>query len=156
MSANHHHTAPETLSTVDSVESVDRRGFLVRSAMLAATAAIAGSCSSSPFGIELDQEVTVSLSDYPELAQTGGVAILRGTNAAIALVNLGNDSYASLSLICPHQGGRLSLSGTQFVCPLHGARFAENGQWVGGHASRQMYEYRTSYDAVSNTLTIAP
>jgi Rieske Fe-S protein len=139
-----------------SSPTLDRRAFLSRSATLGVLAALAGSCSPSPFGPELGGPLTVSLSDYPELAVVDGVARVRGTDAPIALVNVGGGTYLALSLVCPHQGGQISWRGTAFVCSAHGATFAEDGQWIGGHSAGPMRLYGTSYDAVAGTVTIAP
>ncbi|MGD8282310.1 MAG: twin-arginine translocation signal domain-containing protein, partial [Gemmatimonadota bacterium] len=52
----------------DADQPLDRRGFLTRSAALAVLAALAGSCSvPSPVAPQLTTDLTVSLSDYPEL-----------------------------------------------------------------------------------------
>jgi Rieske Fe-S protein len=135
---------------------LDRRGFLTRSVALAAMAVLAGACSSSPFGVNFNQPITVKLADYPALDQVGGVARLNDTNVPIAVANLGSGDYTALSLICPHQGGPISWRGDAFVCALHGATFADDGHWIGGQPTGHMHEYNTSYDATAGTLTISP
>ena len=136
---------------------IDRRGFLSRSATLGVLAALAGSCMPSPVGPQaLSGPVTVSLSDYPELAAVDGVARVRGTDAPIALVNLGGGDYLALSLVCPHQGGSLAWRGDAFVCAVHGATFSDTGQWIGGQPASSMRQYLVSYDATAGTITITP
>jgi Rieske Fe-S protein len=155
-----HTCPPDTVRRLpmlgDVSSSMDRRGFLTQSVALAAMAVLAGACSSSPFGVNFNQPVTVKLADYPALSQVGGVARLNDTNVPIALANLGNDSYAALSLICPHQGGPISWRGDAFVCALHGATFADDGHWIGGQPTGHMHEYSTSYDATAGTVTVSP
>jgi len=136
--------------------ALDRKGFLARSAVLAAVAALAGSCKTAPFGLQLDRTVMVNLADYPELSQVGGVAVLQGVNVPIAVANLGPSQYVALSLICPHQGGSISWNGTDFMCAVHGATFAEDGHWIGGQSTSNMYEYKTSYDSVAGSVTVSP
>jgi Rieske Fe-S protein len=46
-------------------------------------------------------------------------------------------------------------SGSRFVCPVHGATFDLNGNWIGGQPTSNMRQYATTYDAASNTLTIS-
>ncbi len=140
----------------DGQPVLDRRGFLARSAVLAAVAALAGSCKTAPFGLQLDRTVTVRLADYPELSQVGGVAVLQGVNVPIAMVNLGPNQYVALSLICPHQGGSISWNGSDFMCSVHGATFADDGHWIGGQPTTNMYEYKTSYDSVAGSVTVSP
>lgn len=140
----------------DAAGSVDRRGFLTRSAALAALAALASSCGISPVGLQFDQPVTVRLADYPELDQAGGVALLRDVSVPIAVVNLGDGDYTALSLVCPHQGGRIAWVGTEFVCPVHGATFADDGHWIAGQPTQHMREYATTYDSASATVTVSP
>jgi cytochrome b6-f complex iron-sulfur subunit len=140
----------------DAERLVDRRAFIAQSTMIAALAALAGSCSSNPFGVTLDQSVTVSLADYPELADEGGVARLRDVTVPIAVVNLGSGEYAALSLVCPHQGGPVSWNGSEFWCSEHGATFAEDGRWTGGQPTSHLREYNVTFDDVAGTVTVSP
>jgi Rieske Fe-S protein len=149
---------PIRLPTIDGEgPSLDRRGFLTRSAALAVLATLAGSCAvQDPLSPQLTTDLTVDLADYPELSTVDGVARLRGTDVPIALVNAGDGNYLALSLICPHQGGSINWNGNDFVCSQHGATFAEDGHWVGGQSTGPMYEYHTSYDALNGTVTVSP
>lgn len=137
---------------------LDRRGFLSRSAALGVLAALAGSCAPPNLGPDynLAQPVTLSLADYPELAAVDGVARVRETDTPIALVNLGGGTYLALSLVCPHQGGRISWLGSEFQCNVHGATFAEDGHWIGGQPTGSMRQYITTYNAGADTVTISP
>lgn len=139
-------------------EAMDRRGFLSRSVALAALGLLAGACDNtgSLTGPVLTEDVMVTLSDYPALAQDGGVVRISGVSAPVAVANLGSDMYVALSLVCPHAGGLVGWTGTQFVCPVHGARFAEDGHWTGGQPTSSLREYPTTYDPETDTLTIHP
>jgi len=138
---------------------MDRRGFLEQTVQLGILATLAGACSDlgSITGPRLNggQDVVVTLADYPTLAQVGGMARISGVSPPLALVNEGNDTYSAFSLVCPHQGSTLQVTGSSFVCPNHGARFNAQGQWTGGQATTNLREYATTFDAGTRTVTVA-
>jgi len=138
-------------------EGVDRRGFLtesIRIAVLSVLAASCGSLGSSPTAPSLGGDVTLKLSDYPALAQQGGVVSINEGGFPLAVANLGSSTYGAYSLICPHQGGLVQWTGNQFVCTVHGARFGIGGNWQGGQPTGNLRSYQTTYDAQAGTLTI--
>lgn len=149
-----------SLPMLDGEKSaMDRRSFFEQSVRLAALAALvgAGACNVNSitgpsFG---NSPLTVKLTDYPTLAQPGGVARLSGVSPPVAVVNL-SGTYKALSLICPHQGSTVQWTGNAWVCPNHGATFQENGTWEGGQPTSNMREYTVSFDANAGTLTINP
>jgi len=140
----------------------DRRTFLSETARLAAIAVLVSACGSTlgsltgPTSYSLNKAVTVKLSDYPGLANSGSAARVSGTNVPIALVNEGNNKYTALSLICTHQGATVQWTGQIFICPNHGAEFASDGHWIGGQPTSSLVSYPTSYDAATDTVTISP
>lgn len=97
---------------------------------------------------------TITVSNYPSLANVGGVAMITLGSAPVAVVRTGTSSFLALSRICPHQGGIVQLSGNDFVCPVHGATYNLSGQWIGGQRASSLHQYTTSYDAASGVLTI--
>lgn len=137
---------------------MDRRGFLEQSVQLGVLAVLAGACTDmgSITGPELNggKDVVVTLAEYPALAQAGGIARISGVSPPLALVNEGGDDYAAFSLVCPHQGSTVGVTGSSFVCPSHGARFDAHGQWTGGQRTSNLREYPTSYDAGAGTVTV--
>lgn len=135
---------------------VDRRRFLAEATRLAALAALVGACSDSLTAPALDGPVTVTLADYPELAAVGGVARVREVAAPVALVRLGAQEWAALSLVCPHAGTTVRVTGAAFTCPNHGARFALDGGWTGGERTSSLRSFPTAWDAAAGTVTIRP
>lgn len=137
---------------------LDRRGFFEQSVRLGALALLVGACRDlgSITGPAAGEEVLVTLADYPALAEEGGVALIAGLYPPVALANEGSGTYAALSLVCPHQGSVVRWTGSQFVCPNHGARFALDGHWTGGQPTSNLHEYPTTYDPVAGTVRIAP
>jgi Rieske Fe-S protein len=137
---------------------MDRRGFLEQSVQLAVLTVLAGSCTDagSITGANLNggEDVVVTLADYASLAQPGGIARIQGVSPPLALVNEGSDVYSAFSLVCPHQGYTVQISGSGFRCPGHGARFDGEGTWTGGQPTSNLRQYPTEYDAGTGTVTI--
>jgi Rieske Fe-S protein len=137
---------------------MDRRGFLEQSVQMGVLAVLAGACTDmgSVTGLDLNggKDVVVTLAEYPALAQAGGIARISGVSPPLALVNERGANYAAFSLVCPHQGSTVQVTGSSFVCPAHGARFDANGQWTGGQHTSSLREYSTSYDAEAGTVTV--
>lgn len=147
-----------SLPVLANPEGVDRRSFFRETVRLAALALLAEACAGtdSITGPRLSSPLTVTLADYPQLAQVGGVARISGASAPMALANLGNGDYVALSLVCPHAGGIVQWYGSSFVCPVHGATFSDSGRWIGGQPTSSLHEYPTTYDAAAGTVTIQP
>jgi len=146
----------EALTSVPGAEhSIGRRTFLIQSGMLAALAALAACGGSDATAPTVPSNTTVTVSDYPPLANVGGVAMLYIGSAPIAIVRTSDSTFIALSRICPHQGGTIGLGSNDFVCPVHGATFNLSGQWIGGQRTSNMHSYTTSYDATSGVLTIS-
>ena len=139
-------------------DGIARRTFLVQSGILAAIAALtacgANSDSTAP---SVPANSSINVSNYPALASVGGVAIVSFGSAPVAVVRTQASpaSFLALSLICPHQGGNIQLRGSEFQCPVHGATFDVDGNWIGGQPTSNMHQYSTSYDASTNTLTVS-
>jgi Rieske Fe-S protein len=159
----HAHHRPTPLPVLSpGPAGVDRRTFLSETARLAAITVLVSACGASfgsiagPRGSSLDKPLTVKLSDYPGLANTGSAVRINGANIPLALVNEGNGTYTALSLICTHQGATVQWTGTIFICPNHGAEFASDGHWIGGQPTSSLLSYPTTYDAGTDTVTISP
>ncbi len=136
--------------------AVDRRGFIVQSALLAAAAALAACGAAGDLSAPTLPATgnTVDVKSYPSLNTVGGVAMISIGGVALAVVRTGASSFVALSRICPHQGGTVQQSGSGFQCPVHGATFTQTGQWTGGQQTSNLHAYATSYDATTGTLTI--
>ncbi|HCU11623.1 MAG TPA: hypothetical protein DGB72_05820 [Gemmatimonadetes bacterium] len=97
---------------------------------------------------------SVLVSNYPALANVGGIAQIDSGGAPIAAVRTGASTFAAFSLICPHFGCTVGINGSAFRCPCHGAQFASTGTWIGGQRTTNLAAYGTSYDATTGELTI--
>lgn len=157
-------TRPEcTQCACGSRDGVTRRDFIA-SSTLAAVAAMLAACGdgqigmSSPTGLALPGgagALTVNVADFPALANVGGMArVDGGIGAPVALVRTGTSSFAAFSLVCPHQGSTVNISGAGFRCPNHGATFDASGTWTGGQRASNMTSFPTTFDAAAGTVTI--
>ena len=139
-------------------DGIARRTFLAQSAMLAAGALLAscaGGDSITSAGGTTISSTTIKVSDYPELASVGGIALVTYNRNPLAIVRTGDATYVALSRVCPHQGSIVGATQGIFYCPGHGAQFdLTTGAWIGGQPTSNMRSYATTYDAASGTLTI--
>jgi len=135
--------------------ALDRRTFLGNGALAAALLALAA-CGLDVAGPSYGPTVgnTLTVANYPELLNVGGVALVTYRNAPLAIERSGEASFLALSRVCPHQGGIVSPGGGGFMCPRHGARFDSNGKWIGGQRTTSLRTVATSYDIATDTLSI--
>ena len=134
---------------------IERRTFIIQSALLAAAAALAacgaGGDATAP---SIAAGSTINVNAYPALANTGGVALVNVSGAQLAVVRTGTSSFVALSRVCPHEAFIVNPTSSGFLCPGHGATFSSTGQWTGGQRTSNLHSYATAYDATSGTLTI--
>jgi Rieske Fe-S protein len=98
----------------------------------------------------------VTLADFPALASNGGIArVDGGSSTPIAVTRVNATTYLAFSMICPHAGYKpIGISGNGFECPNHGARFAADGNWIGGQRTRDLNQYTVVFNAGPGTITI--
>jgi hypothetical protein len=89
-------------------DGIGRRTFLVQSGILAAIAALSacGLSSGDVTAPSIPSNTSISVSNYPSLANVGGVAMVTIGSAPLAIVRTGTSSFVALSRVCPHQGYR--------------------------------------------------
>ena len=141
--------------------AVPRRAFLQRGALGAVGALVASACGDRDIGGTYPTDpfpttpLTVRIADFPALATVGGSARVDGGSAKpVAVVRTAANSYTALSLVCPHQGATVDVSGTGFKCPSHLAEFAADGTWIGGKQTGDLTILGLTLDATAGTLTI--
>src|ERR1051325_2067971 len=106
----------------------------------------------------LSGSVTVHLANYPSLSNVGGIVRINETPSPVALERTGASTFVAYSLVCPHEGGTVSVTSSTsvpFQCPLHGAQFNASGANVGGQRTGSLHTYATTYDAAAGTVTIS-
>jgi Rieske Fe-S protein len=138
----------------DCTHCVSRRGFLATSTAAAVTAFLAACGASDGPTSPGTVNATVKLSDYPMLGTVGGIVRLTGVSTPVAVVRASSTSYRAFSMVCPHQGTTIAISGAGFRCPNHGATFNANGGWTGGERTSGLFEFSVSADSNAGTITI--
>jgi nitrite reductase/ring-hydroxylating ferredoxin subunit len=142
--------------TIADAGAMKRREFVALGAAALALAAltacgVGGETATSPTTVDA---TGLKLSDFPALANVGGVATTTIGRTPIAIVRTGSSSFTAFSRICPHQGSTINVTSTGFRCPNHGATFNSAGAWIGGERTRNLTEYPVQYDATAGTLTV--
>lgn len=137
-------------------ETRDGNGLTRRQALAAAAALCGfGAIAATSTGVaQASGTLRVQLSKYPELKKVGGIALVGSLNgASIAVVRTSRTRYVALDRRCPHEGGIVSQSGSQWVCPLHGSRFDIDGDKVSGVTPTGLRRLKTSLSRGTLTIT---
>ncbi len=143
-------------AALEQARGLDRRELLKKGGLAAAAAmllAACGSMGSDLTGPSLGGSFTVKVSDYPALANAGGVAAVQSPGGLPIYVENTGSGYIALSRVCPHQGGLIYSYSTGFQCSVHGATFDKSGNWIGGQPTGNMGRYNVSNS--NGTLTIS-
>ena len=142
-------------------DCMNRRTFIANGAGLAALAAaieacgdgtISGVAAKVPVVIPGVDSVVVKVADFPGLATVG---TLVQVSTFFAAKRLGPDTFDAFSMACTHEGTLLDIvNGQRFDCSSHGSRFDASGAVINGPAQRPLTRLVTSYDSVTDELTI--
>lgn len=108
----------------------------------------------------LDGPVDLTLSDYPELEEIGGLATVSeadsGFKYPIFIYRRGEDDYISYSSECTHTGCEIELHGGSFECPCHGSTFDIEGKNTGGPAKQDLVAFTVDIAAEDDRITLSP
>ncbi len=106
----------------------------------------------------LEQDVVISLADYPALMTEGGVVFLQnsvtGFSHPIIVLNDGGMTFRAMSAECNHLGSDVELGSGQFVCPCHDSTFSLEGSLLTGPATASLLQFEAESDG--ELLTISP
>jgi len=120
---------------------LNRRDFLAKSALAAAALIAADACGDGQIGppaphsvagdplLPLGGPVTIKLSDFPELANTGVIVEIPRERV---VMRTGPTAFFALSRLCSHQQCDIDVKGDHFECPCHGSQFAADGHVLRG------------------------
>lgn len=133
---------------------LSRRQFMIQGSLAGVAIMLAGCVGGSGPTAPASVNLTLTVSDYPSLANVGGVAYVSASGNPLAVVRTGADTFDVVSRICPHQGGTVSSNGNGFTCPNHGARFSDSGTWEGGQPTTNLTSYTSTFDSSTGVLTI--
>jgi cytochrome b6-f complex iron-sulfur subunit len=148
---------------------LNRRDFFAKSAFAAAALMALEACGDGQIGppaprsvagdplLPLGGPVTIKLSDFPALADTG--VIVDVPNKQRTVMRTGPATFLALSKLCSHQQCDLDIKGDHYECPCHGSQFTATGQVTRGPniASPPIGPLRSlkvTFDQVAGTLTM--
>jgi cytochrome b6-f complex iron-sulfur subunit len=106
------------------------------------------------FPAPVSGEVTLSLSQYPTLAQPGGTeeGTPKGELNALLVIALASGQYAALNPLCTHASCafvELAPADGLLHCPCHGSVFATDGTVRHGPATQPLTTYPATFDGVA-------
>ncbi len=139
---------------------LNRRDFIVKGAKTVVMGALALSSLdvvklvSAAQNTEFEQsnvQKVINLADYPELATSGGYAMI---TEKVIVIRKSKSKFIAINISCTHKKCDVEYDGSSFECPCHGSTFDNSGKVTGGPASKNLKSYRTTFDVNSNTLTI--
>jgi cytochrome b6-f complex iron-sulfur subunit len=148
---------------------LNRRDFFAKSAFAAAALMALEACGDGQIGppaprsvagdplLPLGGPVTIKLSDFPALADTG--VIVDVPNKQRTVMRTGPATFLALSKLCSHQQCDIDIKGDHYECPCHGSQFTATGQVTRGPniASPPIGPLRSlkvTFDQVAGTLTM--
>jgi nitrite reductase/ring-hydroxylating ferredoxin subunit len=139
--------------------SLNRRNFIAVLFSGSAWCRLESDGWSQPMAALISEEsagtLVLRVTDFPVLAAVGGsVALMYDTSVPvlIARVTAGFNVFRGR---CPHAGGTVIPSGTQFLCTNHGSRFDHTGLAVAGPATGgHLPQYGTMYPPDEDILKI--
>lgn len=143
----------------DQCPLVTRRAFIMKSSAALAGLAVLGTAACGSVTEPIHTAFTVQLADHPELAQVGSVTRVFSGGSPVGISRLGDASFESFSLVCPHEGQTIGIDTAHedYLCPGHGATYTPTGTWIGGAVqTRNLTAYTTTFDATTGTITISP
>jgi len=134
---------------------LNRRDFLAKSAFAAAALMAIEACGDGQIGppaprsvagdplLPLGGPVTIKLSDFPALADTGVIVDI--PNKQRTVMRTGPASFLALSKLCSHQQCDIDIKGDHYECPCHGSQFSTSGGVTKGPASRSLQQFTTQF-----------
>ncbi|HEX3866526.1 MAG TPA: Rieske 2Fe-2S domain-containing protein [Gemmatimonadaceae bacterium] len=151
-------------------DCLNRRDFLAKSALVAATLVLAEDCGDGQIGppipkttpgvdptIPTSAGVTVNVADFPGFSTFGTIVDLADERAA---VRTSATTFVGFSKLCTHQQCETEVRDNQFQCPCHGSIFAADGAVIRGpdvqnNGITPLHQLATTFDSVKGTLTVA-
>jgi len=139
--ARHRHSNSRDPVHMSCEHCLNRRDFLAKSALAAAALIAAEACGDGQIGppipktvpgdplLPLGGPVTINLSDFPALANTGVIVAIPKERT---VMRTGPSTFVALSRLCSHQQCDIDIKGNFFECPCHGSQFTATGQVIRG------------------------
>lgn len=104
-------------------------------------------------------KVVLPLSQFPQLAQAGGVVtgIPQGLGRPLLVVSQGSGVFNAVDATCTHLGCSVAYSPDRddLECPCHGSTFTLDGQVTQGPAIKPLTAFTVSSDGTAVTVKVA-
>jgi cytochrome b6-f complex iron-sulfur subunit len=84
-------------------------------------------------------------SDYPAGTR---VVVIDG----LAMLIRTEEGFRAISLVCPHLGCTVNVTGEGFSCPCHGSRYWPDGRLRNGPASRPLTDLRLDLNQAGHLI----
>lgn len=106
-------------------------------------------------GVQVSNQVTVTIADGSALASTGGMALVQAGTTSLLVTRTGASSFSALTATCTHEACLISNGeGGSFVCPCHGSRFDSTGRVITGPAVTSLRSFTSVFAAGTLTITL--
>jgi cytochrome b6-f complex iron-sulfur subunit len=91
------------------------------------------------------------------LLAVDGARVITFNGKPLLVVRTSETTFAALSAVCTHAGCtvRYAAAAHDVACPCHGSTFALDGKVTRGPATLPLSQFATTFDAASQSLTIA-
>jgi Rieske Fe-S protein len=144
-----------TSNTDQCAGCMSRRAFVAKSAAGAAAAAFLGACGDGIIGGtgaggEIPT-VTIKVGNFPGLATNGTLVSVDNLRV---VKRTGTTTFLALDRRCTHEGTPVDPNGGGLLCSNHLSRFDSEGNVTVGPATRDLATLVTSYDPLTDLLTI--
>jgi Rieske Fe-S protein len=107
----------------------------------------------------VDGKVVLPLSQYSDLAASGGSLVGRpkGYADTLLVIRVDSSTVKVVSDICTHLGCGVAFSkeNQEIECPCHGSKFNLEGAVTNGPAPRPLKQYQATVDDVAVTINIS-
>lgn len=141
-------------------DALSRRMFLKQTAALGA--AVAAGTMACAAGLKRyqsqvrDGKLIVDITQYPELAVTGGAILVSVSQAggALILARTGDAGFRALSPVCTHLGCEVRPTRFGFRCPCHGSAYDHDGRVVNGPANESLTVYPVTVAGTRVEITV--
>ncbi|MCS6808997.1 MAG: Rieske (2Fe-2S) protein [Bacteroidota bacterium] len=147
--------------------SAERREFLYKAASMLGITISAGACISLVPACEQTQvntssgmmgtgSATLDIASQSALQRVGGAVRIALNNTQLVIIRTSMTEFLALSAVCTHAGCLVNLPvGGTLSCDCHGSQFsATDGRVLNGPAAVPLRRYTTSFNSMTNILTI--
>jgi Rieske Fe-S protein len=123
------------------------RRTALKAAAAAAGLAMTGGLTACGDLERLEEDVSVDLTDYPDLAADGGIARISpnvtGFGFAILVLRRAANDYIAMSSECTHLGCEVEKRRTEFFCDCPDSSFSFEGSRLAGPARDDLKRFGT-------------